>query len=205
MDLLERLSWFMDHLKIFKPVINGKHLGDQLKAAESEAQQIWHVDSGIFPQIFVAKLPALPCKNMFLRRRWIVTITLGLVTLGLFISPRFATRQFGSFSLALWLYVLGLYVWRNQTHPFAFPVRLVVSATIFCSTVCVTLLPWLFYGGKEGCSQFDPTMTTANGQNFEDLWILMHLALEVYNQHYVVFYLWSFFLSTSKTEASKMG
>ena len=137
--------------------------------------------------------------TMILQRRWIVAITLGL-----FISPRFATRQFGSFSLALWLYVLGLYVWRNQTHPFPFPVRLVVSATIFCSTVGVTLLPWLFYGGKEGCSQFDPTMRTENGQNFEDLWILMHLALEVYHQPYV-FYLWSFFNSTFKTEASKMG
>ena len=43
------------------------------------------------------------------------------------------------------------------------------------TTAFVTLIPWLFYGGKEGCSEFDTSMKTSYGRTFNDFWIQLCL------------------------------
>ena len=41
---------------------------------------------------------------------------------------------------------------------------------ILSATLVVTLIPWIFFGGHQGCSEFDVTMQTAWGLSFEDFW-----------------------------------
>ena len=46
-------------------------------------------------------------------------------------------------------------------------------------TTLVTFIPWLFFGGRDECGSFDPTMKTQWGYDFEDWWTLLHFQMSV--------------------------
>lgn len=87
--------------------------------------------------------------------------------LALFLSP-FKGEYFGSLAVALWIYVMGYFVLKDQAYPFALPIRFLCSFLILSSTTFLTLVPWIFFGGGENCNDFDPEMEDENGQRLQD-------------------------------------
>ena len=107
--------------------------------------------------------------------------------IGLFFSP-FNGEYFGTLAVALWIYVMGYFVLKDQAYPFPLPMRLLCIFLILSSTILLTAVPWLFFGGGEGCNDFDPEMPNENGQRLQDFlpqtiirivsfWILAVLAM----------------------------
>ena len=98
-----------------------------------------------------------------------VGMAFALFAVGLFLSP-IRGEYFGSLGVALWIYVMGFYVLKDQAYPFALPTRLICAFLILLITLFLTCFPWLFFGGKEACNNFDPVMKTETGTSFEEMW-----------------------------------
>ena len=79
---------------------------------------------------------------------------------------------FASLAAALWFYIMGYWVLKDQAYPFALPMRLACVALIWSITLSVTMVPLLIYGGHDPCSEFDPSMMNELGQAFHDLWVV---------------------------------
>ena len=79
----------------------------------------------------------------------------------------------GSTVIAFAAYVMGHWVLKRHSRPFVYSTRIVLAAGFLLSTAFITLMPWTFYGGHEGCSAFSPTMETRHGYHFGDFWTLM--------------------------------
>ena len=82
----------------------------------------------------------------------------------------FFNALFGGCYLAIWVYGVGRFVVKEES-PWPWPCRFFVAVMILLSTVFVALMPWLFFGGEEGCREFDPAMPTRFGMRFEEFWI----------------------------------
>jgi len=101
------------------------------------------------------------------RCRWAVGVAFAALPLALFLSP-FKGEYFGNLAVALWIYVMGYFVLKDQAYPFALPIRFLCSFLILSSTTFLTLVPWIFFGGGENCNDFDPEMEDENGQRLQD-------------------------------------
>ena len=51
------------------------------------------------------------------------------------------------------------------------------AVAILSTTAMITLIPWIFFGGQEGCSEFDPAMETTWGLSFEDFWCQLFIRI----------------------------
>ena len=101
------------------------------------------------------------------RCRWAVGVAFAALPLALFLSP-FKGEYFGSLAVALWIYIMGYFVLKDQAYPFALPIRFLCCFLILSSTTFLTLVPWIFFGGGENCNDFDPEMEDENGQRLQD-------------------------------------
>eukprot|EP00438_Fugacium_kawagutii_P017776 Skav205859 [mRNA] locus=scaffold766:115813:119098:+ [translate_table: standard] len=121
------------------------------------------------------------------RCRWAVALAFAALPVGLYLGP-LKGEYFGTLAVALWIYIMGYFVLKDQAYPFPLPIRLVCVFLILSSTILLTAVPWLFFGGGEGCNDFDPEMPNENGQRLQDFlpqtiirivsfWILAVLAM----------------------------
>ena len=121
------------------------------------------------------------------RCRWAVGLAFAALPVALFFMP-VQGNYFGTLAFALWIYIMGYFVLKDQAYPFALPVRLLCAFLIFSSTLFLTLVPWIFFGGGKTCDDFDPEMANENGQRLEDFraativrivstWVLSVLAI----------------------------
>lgn len=88
----------------------------------------------------------------------LLTVALFLLEQGVFYGP---------IALALWVYVMGYYVFRAQTSPHPLVLRLLLAFLVLFFTLLASLLPWLY----EDCDRFDPSMKTSYGQSFSDFYM----------------------------------
>ena len=95
-------------------------------------------------------------------RRHLVGLAFLLLAVGLFLLDQ--GTFYGPIALALWLYVMGYYVFRAQTSPHPLLLRLLLAFLVLLITFVASLLLWLY----EDCERFDPSMKTSYGQSFRD-------------------------------------
>ena len=75
-----------------------------------------------------------------------------------------------SLAAALWIYIMGYFVLKDQAYPFALPIRFICILFVWCVTVSVTTIPPVIFGGFDSCSKFHPSIPDENGRSFHDLW-----------------------------------
>ncbi|CAE6915427.1 unnamed protein product [Symbiodinium natans] len=82
----------------------------------------------------------------------------------------FVNTIYASAILVICCYMWGHVLLRRQVTPFPVLLRGAAAALMLLCTTFITAMPWLVFGGIQGCREFDPTMKTIFGYAFEEFW-----------------------------------
>ena len=100
--------------------------------------------------------------------RWLVGVLLTVLVVILY----FVRPDFGAILGATWLYFMARYILKDQASPFPRRVGATLVVLMVLGSTFVMLIPWIFFGGRDGCRSFDPSMKNEFGYAFEDYWTL---------------------------------
>ena len=100
--------------------------------------------------------------------RWLVGVLLTVLVVILY----FVRPDFGAILGATWLYFKARYILKDQASPFPRRVGATLVVLMVLGSTFVMLIPWIFFGGRDGCRSFDPSMKNEFGYAFEDYWTL---------------------------------